>query len=141
MTADAHLSIKSTVWTLGGGYRVVDLPEASLSLVAGTRALFLNQHLNFQFSGDVGSFVGPGRQGSGDSNPTNWDGIIGFKGEFRFGDRRQWFVPYYFDVGTGGSELTWQASPASAISSAGETSSPPGDTSIISSPITARRLP
>jgi hypothetical protein len=108
VTAYAHLSIKTTVWTLGGSYRVVDLPEASLDLVAGTRALFLRQHLNWQFSADVGPFVGPGRQGSGDSNPTNWDGVIGFKGQWMFGDQHEWFVPYYFDVGTGGSQLTWQ---------------------------------
>ena len=26
-----------------------------------------------------------------------------------FGDQHAWFVPYYFDVGTGASQLTWQA--------------------------------
>ena len=26
-----------------------------------------------------------------------------------FGANREWFVPYYLDVGTGQSELTWQA--------------------------------
>jgi hypothetical protein len=25
-----------------------------------------------------------------------------------FGDKREWFVPYYADVGTGQSERTWQ---------------------------------
>ena len=34
---------------------------------------------------------------------------VGAKGRFSFGDRREWFVPYYVDVGTGQSKLTWQA--------------------------------
>lgn len=108
VTADAHLDVQSTVWTVGGNYRVVAVPEATLDLVVGTRALFLKQHLDWQFSGNVGPLIGPGRQGSGESNPTNWDAIIGFKGEWMFGDQHAWFVPYYFDVGTGGSQLTWQ---------------------------------
>lgn len=108
VTADAHLDIKSTVWTLGGSYRLVAVPEANLDVVVGARGLFLDQHLNWQFSADVGPLVGPGRQGSGDSNPTNWDGIIGLKGQWMFGEQHNWFVPYYFDVGTGDSKLTWQ---------------------------------
>lgn len=108
VTANADFDIKSTVWTLGGSYRVVGVPEATLDLVAGARGLFLKQHLSWQFSGDVGPLVGPGRQGSGDSNPTNWDGIVGAKGRWMFGDKHAWFVPYYLDVGTGDSQLTWQ---------------------------------
>jgi hypothetical protein len=108
VTANAHLDITSTVWTLGGSYRVVGVPEATVDLVAGARGLFLKQNLSWQFSADVGPLVGPGRQGSGDSNPTNWDGIIGVKGRWMFGDKHAWFVPYYVDIGTGGSQFTWQ---------------------------------
>ena len=31
------------------------------------------------------------------------------KGRLRFGANREWFVPYYADVGTGDSDVTWQA--------------------------------
>ncbi len=31
------------------------------------------------------------------------------KGRLTFGDNREWFVPNYFDVGTGQTDLTWQA--------------------------------
>ena len=37
-----------------------------------------------------------------------WDGIVGLKGTYTFGDNRQWVVPLYVDVGTGQSDLTWQ---------------------------------
>ena len=31
------------------------------------------------------------------------------KGQVKFGEDKKWFVPYYLDVGTGDSDLTWQA--------------------------------
>jgi hypothetical protein len=39
---------------------------------------------------------------------TLWDAIVGVKGTYTFGAERQWFVPYYFDIGTGQSSLTYQ---------------------------------
>jgi hypothetical protein len=109
VTANASLDVKSTVWTLGGSYRIAATPEATFDLFAGARDLVLDQHLTYQFSADVGPLVGPGRQGSAESNPNNWDGIIGAKGRLMLGDAHAWFVPYYLDVGTGASQLTWQA--------------------------------
>jgi hypothetical protein len=109
VSADAHFSVKSTVWTLAGEYRAVSAPQWTLDLLIGTRALFLDQHLSWNFSADIGPFVGPGRQGSSASNPNNWDGIIGAKGRWMFGDDHRWYLPYYLDVGTGASQLTWQA--------------------------------
>ena len=41
--------------------------------------------------------------GSGDI----WNGIGGFRGRIRVGDGG-FFIPYYFDIGAGGSNLTWQ---------------------------------
>jgi hypothetical protein len=109
VTANVGLDVKSTVWTLGGSYRFAATPEATFDLLAGARDLILKQHLTWQFSADVGPLAGPARQGSSDSNPNNWDGIVGIKGRVMFGDQHTWFVPYYIDVGTGESKLTWQA--------------------------------
>jgi len=108
VTAYAHVSVKATIWTLAAEYGVVSTPDGTLDLLAGTRALYLDQHLNWEFSGNVGPFVGPGRQGSSESNPHNWDAIIGAKGRWQFGDGHSWFVPYYVDIGTGASRFTWQ---------------------------------
>jgi hypothetical protein len=108
VTANLHLDVKATVWTTAGFYRALDTPNISLDVLLGARGLFLNQNLSWQFSGDFGPFVGPGRGGSGESNLTNWDAIVGLKGRWSFGDRHAWFVPYYLDVGTGASHLTWQ---------------------------------
>jgi hypothetical protein len=43
--------------------------------------------------------------------PDYWDAIVGVRGRFNF-DQSRWFVPYHLDVGTGESDLTWQASVA-----------------------------
>ena len=108
VTADANLDVKTTLWTLAGSYRLVSTPDAAFDVLAGARMIDLKQNLSYQFSADVGPFVGPGRQGSSEVTLTHWDAIVGAKGRFNFGDRRQWFVPYYVDVGGGQDKLTWQ---------------------------------
>jgi len=109
ITADANLDLKTTLWTLAGSYRFVDTPQAGFDLLAGARYIDMKQNLGFQLSADVPPFVGPGRQGSKELRLQNWDAILGAKGRYNFGERREWYVPYYIDVGTGQDRLTWQA--------------------------------
>ena len=71
--------------------------DGTLDAFAGTRALYLDQHLDWQFSANVGPYVGPGRQGSSASN----QGPV-------FGDSHAWFVPYYLDIGTSASQFRRQ---------------------------------
>jgi hypothetical protein len=108
ITADASLDIDAWVWTLAGNYRAVSAPEMNVDVFAGARMLDVDSRLGWNFSADFGPFVGPGRQGSADAKLTNWDGVVGAKGRLNFGESREWFVPYYVDVGTGDSDLTWQ---------------------------------
>lgn len=109
VTSDLSLDVKGTVWTIAGNYRVMATPEATFDAFAGARLLSVKEQLGWNFSANVGPIVGPGREGSSEAKLTNWDAIVGVKGRVAFGDRRQWFVPYYVDVGTGDSDLTWQA--------------------------------
>jgi hypothetical protein len=109
VNANLTLDIKGAVWELAGSYRALATPETTVDVFAGTRLLSVKQNLGWDFSADVGPIVGPGRQGSSEIKIDNWDGIVGAKGRFAFGDRHEWFVPYYVDVGTGDSDLTWQA--------------------------------
>jgi hypothetical protein len=37
-----------------------------------------------------------------------WDGIVGARGQIRLGNT-PWFMPFCADIGTGSSDLTWQA--------------------------------
>jgi hypothetical protein len=107
-TANADLSIKAVLWTLAGEYSVVADPTTAVDLLAGARLLDLKETLTYTLSTDIGPFVGPGRSGSSKVNTSYWDGIVGAKGRFLFGDNREWFAPWYADVGTGQSRLTWQ---------------------------------
>jgi hypothetical protein len=109
VNANLNLDVRSTIWTFGGYYRLVQSPEAVFDVAVGGRELVLKQDLGYQFSADIGPFSGPGRQGSLGTNGTNWDAIVGAKGQVAFGDNHAWFIPYYFDVGAGQSHLTWQA--------------------------------
>jgi hypothetical protein len=108
ITADANLDVKGWVWTIGGNYRVVADPTATFDVLAGARMLDYKQTLGWTFSANLGQSQ-PTRNGRSELSKTNWDGIVGVKGRLGFGADRAWFVPYYVDVGTGDSDLTWQA--------------------------------
>jgi len=109
VTANADLDVKALVWTLAGEYRVIAKPEYTMDVFAGARLLDLKQTLNLQLSSDIGPFVGPSRQVSSEVSFDNWDAIVGVKGRANFGPNREWFIPWYLDVGGGESKLTWQA--------------------------------
>jgi hypothetical protein len=108
VSANASLDIKGTVWTLAGNYRVLATPDAAFDAFAGARLLSVKENLGWAFSANVGSVMGPGLTGGSEAKVDNWDGIVGVKGRWNFGQNREWFVPYYVDVGTGDSNLTWQ---------------------------------
>ena len=108
---DAHLSfdIKAWLWTVAGTYELAKAPTYTADLLAGTRYLDLTQTLGWSITGDISSLPPVSRTGSSEVSRSNWDGIVGVKGEIYLGDEHKWFVPYYLDVGTGQSDLTWQA--------------------------------
>ena len=108
-TADLTVDLKSWVWTLAGEYRVVSDPAWSVDLLAGARMLYLKPTLGWSLDGDLGPVFTPGRSGSESVSETLWDGIVGVKGRYAFGEDRAWFVPFYLDVGTGQTKFTWQA--------------------------------
>ena len=108
-SANANFDLKGTVWTLAGSYRAVPDVRQPLDVFAGARMLDVKQSLDWQLSGNVGSIPLAGRSGNREAKLQNWDAIVGVKGRFTLGSERKWFVPYYLDVGTGESDLTWQA--------------------------------
>ena len=101
VTANLDSALKGWVWTLAGRYRVAQDSQGNLDLLAGARLLDIEQTLDYQFNGDIGALPLPGRQGSVDAKLSNWDAIVGAKGRVLFGNDREWFIPYYVDIGTG----------------------------------------
>jgi len=81
-----------------------------VDLMGGARRLRMKPTLGYAITGELGQVVIPGRNGVKQVDEGVWDGIVGVKGRYTFGDDGKWFVPFYLDVGTGQSQLTWQIS-------------------------------
>jgi len=109
LNANLDLGIKGTMWTIAGEYLLVNDPSTTFYVVGGARLLDVKETLSYNLSADFGPFVGPGRNGNTEVKESYWDAIIGVKGRYAFGANREWFLPYYADIGTGQSDLTWQA--------------------------------
>ncbi|MEP6942394.1 MAG: hypothetical protein ABI981_05635 [Betaproteobacteria bacterium] len=107
-TADLNLNLKGTLWTVAGEYRVISDPSLKVDVLAGARLFDIKPTLGYSIYGDLGPIREAGRSGSSSVKEDFWDGIVGLKGRYAFGDRREWFIPFYADVGTGQSDLTWQ---------------------------------
>jgi hypothetical protein len=107
-TAKVSLDLKSWVWTTVGVYRVAAEPAYTLDVLAGARYLDINSQLDWSITGDLGEIPAPGRSGSSKVGGSNWDALVGVKGQFHLGEGSQWSLPVYLDVGTGESDLTWQ---------------------------------
>ena len=107
VTAKADLGITGWLWTTVGSYRVVDKPDYAMDLVAGVRLLNLAEDLKWNLTGDLGDLPIIDRKGKSHVSDNYWDGIVGVKGRATFGAEKKWFVPYYVDIGTGDSDLTW----------------------------------
>ena len=104
------VKLSGVLWELAGGYTVARGRNSSLDLLAGFRYLGIETETDWQLSGSI---TGPesgqsfASSGSVSSRVDLWDGIIGIRGTVGLGDSR-WAIPYYLDVGTGDSALTWQ---------------------------------
>ena len=99
----SQVNFKGALWTLGGGYQLLDTESYTLELLAGFRYLGADAQLNWSLQGPLNQFP---QTGSVDSEEDIWDGLVGVRGEVRAGN---WFFPYYADVGAGSSDLTLQA--------------------------------
>jgi len=95
-----------TGWQFGlyGGYSMVQTPQATFDILAGLRYLDLDMEAALDISGPLPPAL-PGRSLS--QSVGLWDGIVGVKGHFNLNEN--WYIPYHLDVGTGDSDLTWQA--------------------------------
>jgi len=97
--------------TVAGGYNVHKDDRSSVDLFGGARYFGMDTKTSWNLSADIelpGGGTVLSRQGSIEGDVTSWDVIIGIKGQQRLGNGN-WSLPYYLDVGTGDSDLTWQA--------------------------------
>ena len=109
VNATIRYDLNGWLWTLAGLWRAASAPNYELNLIGGARLFDVDQNIDWQLSGNIGSVALPDRAGNRMAGVKNWDAIVGLKGRVTFGEEHRWFVPYYLDVGTGESSLTWQA--------------------------------
>jgi hypothetical protein len=105
------MNLTSSIWTLVGGYTLAEGNWGNFDAIVGVRYLALHATLDHSIGiairGPLGNGVGFGRGGSVSGSGDLWNGIGGFRGRVRVGNAGL-FIPYYFDIGAGGSNLTWQ---------------------------------
>jgi hypothetical protein len=109
--AGASLNLSATVWTLAGGYTVARGAWGNFDTIVGFRFLGGNFRSNYSLglmlTGPRGNGATFGGIGSVSGSTDIWNGIAGFRGRLLVHDTAL-FIPYYFDIGAGGSNLTWQ---------------------------------
>ena len=87
--------IQNIIITPAMTYRVLDDDQYTLDVLGGMRYLYMDINLKFNVLPD-----------SGDDGST-YNAIVGFKGDVKLD--QNWRLPFYYDVGKGDSELTYQA--------------------------------
>jgi len=108
VNADARLDTTGWIWSIEGAYLAIDDPDHPMKLLAGARMLDLSADLEWHLEGDISGLPLPGPDGKGSASDTVWDAIVGLRGRLVLGEDKRWYIPYYADVGTGDSDLTWQ---------------------------------
>jgi len=103
VTADVDARVKTKGWVLNllGAYNLYATDKAGLDLVFGAR--YIDLELDFDLGVAAGQY---NVQRSFSQKGNSWDAVAGFKGRLNLDDR--WYIPYYADIGTGESDLTWQ---------------------------------
>jgi hypothetical protein len=84
------LNLNAKIWTLAGGYTVLQEDWGNFDLIAGFRPLGVNATTNFNLAlsltGPRGNGATFGGIGSVSGSANIWNGIGGFRGRVRIGD-------------------------------------------------------
>jgi hypothetical protein len=84
--------------------------RSSVAVLGGVRYFTIDVDLHWSLSSTI---TGPGftfaRQGKLSGGMDLYDAIVGARGKWQLGNGGHWSIPWYADIGTGSSDLTWQA--------------------------------
>jgi hypothetical protein len=104
VAVDVAAKLSLSGWMVSGiaGYDVVQSDRVRLAVIGGVRYFTLDADTGLSLSGP-GDLLPPAYL----STSTDlWDGIVGVRGAVMLNEH--WYLPYYADIGTGDSDLTWQ---------------------------------
>ena len=103
-------TLRASVVNLFGGYTLVENERYRLDAIAGVRYARLEAGLDWSLAASVtlpDGTLALQRSGSAAASRDPLDGLVGVRGRWRLDEH--WSLPYHLDVGTGSSQLTWQA--------------------------------
>lgn len=105
--------LDGSLWSLAGGYTLLDGGWGHLDATAGFRLLSIRARsdvvLGASLSGAGGS-ASAARMARLERSEDLLDAVVGGRGRLILGSG--FHIPYAFDIGTGSSRITWQASAA-----------------------------
>jgi hypothetical protein len=93
VNATIRYDLNGWLWTLAGLWRAASAPNYELNFIGGARLFDVDQNIDWQLSGNIGSVALPDRAGNRMAGVKNWDAIVGLKGRVTFGEEHRWFVP------------------------------------------------
>ena len=97
--ANADVDVTGWVVNFQGARNVLEADRATVRILAGARYLDVDSKLTLRLGAS-------GPTPTAKQSASVWDGVIGVRGNVNV--TRKWYLPYYLDVGTGQSDLTWQ---------------------------------
>ena len=112
--------LASTIWSIAGGYTLLQGDWGNVDAVAGLRMLAMNSTTNYLLSADIlapNNTIALSRGGSLNPAGTFFNGIGGVTGRINIPNSK-FYLPYYVDVGGGALPLTWQVYGGVAYSAA-----------------------
>ena len=104
VNAEAKIDLESLVVQGGGAYNIYQNEVLLLDVMVGARYLDLSGDVNLTFSPGITDQAINIEESLSDDVV---DGIVGLTGSIKLGER--WTMPFHADVGTGDSDITWQA--------------------------------
>jgi hypothetical protein len=106
----AETSLKGGLFQIGGGHTIARLPRASVDAIAGMRYLGVSGSLDASAYANIGVH---GQNLSPEIHASQrqdiYNGFVGVRGRVSLTEDGRWYAPFYLDVGTGTSDVTWQA--------------------------------
>lgn len=97
-------NLEMTAWIVTPmvAYNILDNERLTLDALAGARYF----DLKFDTETTQRIFLTTTQRSDSRSGDA-WNGIVGVRGNIYLPEK--WYIPYFFDVGTGDTDLTWQA--------------------------------
>ena len=107
---DTGTRLAATIWSLAGGYTLLQGDWGNLDAVAGLRMLFVGATTSYQLADDIHSPDGTtalSKSGTLNLGVTKPEGIGGITGRINIPNSK-FYLPFYLDAGGGSVPFTWQ---------------------------------